>query len=133
MASGANRFADDYFGSDRCYFRIPGDWLDRPANKAKTIPCFSSSTFFKEEIDLPPNLPAPVCRFFQTAIGESIPVIESAVASGSGKLRMAGLIFPSRFLFIYHAGYGYRYIIEATFLGYPVVRVDEQYNDGDIS
>jgi len=64
-------------------------------------------------------------------MGNQIPVIESAVISGRGKLRVFGLRFPSRFRFTHVAGQGYRHYIEATIFGYPVMKVNEWYLDGN--
>jgi len=81
-------------------------------------------------VALPADLPAPVARFYKTIIGDQVPVIESAVISGRGKLRVKGITFPARFRFTHIAGQGYRHYIEATMFGYPVMKVNEWYLDG---
>lgn len=81
-------------------------------------------------VELPDDLPAPVARYYRTIIGERIPVIESAVISGRGRLRIKGITFPARFRFTHIAGQGYRHYIEATLFGYPVMKVNEWYLDG---
>lgn len=84
-------------------------------------------------IPLPEGLPAPVERFFQHLYGESVPVIDSMVITGSAKLRIpsqGGITFPGRFRFIHHAGKDYRHYIEATIFGIPIMTVNEYFRGG---
>lgn len=83
-----------------------------------------------ETVELPPNLPTPVSRYYRTIAGDQVPVIESAIITGRGSIRVKGITFPSRFRFAYLAGRGYRHHIEATFFGFPVMTVNECYIDG---
>ncbi|MBL7065242.1 MAG: hypothetical protein ISS49_13700 [Anaerolineae bacterium] len=96
----------------------------------KPFPAYPEQTPALNTVELPADLPAPVARYYETIIGDQIPVIESAVISGRGKLRVFGLRFPARFRFTYIAGQGYRHYIEATIFGYPVMKVNEWYLDG---
>ena len=45
-------------------------------------------------------------------------------------MRFSRLTFPSRFRFTHAAGRGYRHYIEATWFGFPILRVNEWYLDG---
>lgn len=81
-------------------------------------------------VPLPAELPAPVARYYHTILGEQIPVIETAVMTARGSVRFAGITFPARMRFIYEAGQGYRHYIEATVFGYPLMKVNETYLDG---
>jgi hypothetical protein len=81
-------------------------------------------------VELPADLPAPVSRFYQTILGDWIPVVESAVITGRGSLRFRGITFPARLRFTHHAGQGYRHYIEATIFGFPLMKVNEYYLDG---
>lgn len=84
-----------------------------------------------QTMPLPPNLPAPVARFYQTVYGNSIPIITSAVITGHAEVRPAGPItFPARFRFTHLTGQGYRHYIEAGLFGLPLMQVDERYLDG---
>jgi hypothetical protein len=84
-------------------------------------------------VPLPAGLPGPVERFYRQLYGESVPVITSAVLSGRGTLRLpsrGGIRFPVRFRITHAAGQGYRHYFEATFFGWPIMRVNEHYLEG---
>jgi hypothetical protein len=98
--------------------------------KPEPFAAYPEQTLALPTIELPADLPAPVARYYETIMGNQIPVIESAVISGRGKLRVFGLRFPARFRFTHIAGQGYRHYIEATIFGYPVMKVTEWYLDG---
>ncbi len=85
-----------------------------------------------ETVPLPDGLPAPVERFYRQLYGERVPVVESAVVSGRARMRpMGNITLPARFRFTHVAGQGYRHYIEATVFGFPVLRVNERYLDGE--
>lgn len=99
--------------------------------KPTPFPPFPQSTPALETVPLPTGLPAPVERFYRQMYGESIPVIESAVMTGRATMRPVGPItFPARFRFTHVAGQHYRHYIEITFLGLPIMKVNEAYLDG---
>lgn len=98
--------------------------------KPKRLPGYPEPTPEVDKFDLPDDLPAPVARFFKNAIGDRVPVIESAVLTGSVALRTFGFRFPGRFRIVHLAGQGYRHYIEVTFFGFPVMKVNEKYLDG---
>jgi hypothetical protein len=83
-----------------------------------------------ETTALPQNLPAPVERFYQKIYGDQIPVITSAVITGRATMRIMGITFPARFRFTHEAGQNYRHYIEATWFGFPVMKVNERYLEG---
>jgi hypothetical protein len=84
----------------------------------------------REALALPTDLPAPVERYFRAALGERPPSVESAILTGRGRLRFAGLTFPTRLRFTHEAGRSYRHYIESTWFGIPVLKVNETYLDG---
>jgi hypothetical protein len=94
------------------------------------FPPYPKSAAAPETVALPADLPAPVERYFRTVVGERVPLIESAVLTGRGRLRFSGLTFPTRFRFIHAAGRGYRHYIECTWFGLPVLKANEGYLDG---
>jgi len=83
-----------------------------------------------ETVPLPDDLPAPVERFFRQLYGDHVPVIESAVISGRGRLRIMGITFPARWRFTHQAGESYRHNIEITFFRLSLMKVREEYADG---
>jgi hypothetical protein len=99
--------------------------------KPRPFPPFPrSATSILNTIPLPDGLPEPVERFYQLIYGENIPVIDSAVVSGRLHLRIMSITFPGRFRFVHETGKGYRHYIETTFLGFPIMKVNEFYLNG---
>jgi hypothetical protein len=108
---------------------IAGGWLGLRV-KPKRFPAYAEKTPVLKTVELPADLPTPVARFFRAVIGNRVPVIESAVITGSATLRVFRVRFPSRFRITHIAGQGYRHYIEATVFGYPVLKVNETYLNG---
>lgn len=79
---------------------------------------------------LPDGLPAPVDRYYRKVYGDRVPLIHSAVISGRASMRIAGITFPARFRFTHEAGRSYHHLIEVTFFGLPLMKVEESYVDG---
>jgi hypothetical protein len=70
-------------------------------------------------------------RYYRVAVGEWVPVIQSAVLTGRARLRLFRLTFPARFRFTHEAGHGYQHYIECTWFGVPVLSINELYRDGN--
>lgn len=85
----------------------------------------------QKTVPFPRGLPAPVERFYRTVYGDQIPVIETAVFVGRGRICPFGVWLPARFVFVHNAGRDYRHYIEATFFGLPFLKVNEGYVDGE--
>jgi len=98
--------------------------------KPAPFPAFPAPTVELEMRPFPQGLPPPVERLFRKLYGDRLPLIHSAVVSGSAQLRLFGIPFPGRFRFIHNAGKDYRHYIEVTFFGLPVMKVNEYYLDG---
>ncbi len=81
-------------------------------------------------VALPPDLPAPVARFYRALYGRQIPVVDTVVVSGRGTMRIQGITFPSRYRFSHLTGGAYRHYIETTVFGTPLLSVDEWFVDG---
>lgn len=81
-------------------------------------------------IPLPADLPAPVERFYRARYGDTIPVIDTAVISGRGTLKLGGIPLPIRFRFVHEAGKNFRSDIDMTFFGMPIMHAYELYLDG---
>lgn len=81
-------------------------------------------------IALPSGLPGPVDSYYRHAYGDEIPVVDSVVITGRGRIRPFGLWMPARFRFTHDVGKGYRHYIEATWFGLPIMKVNELFVDG---
>lgn len=81
-------------------------------------------------VPLPDDLPAPVDRFYRTLHGDRVPVVDSAVVTGRGTMRIAGITFPARFRFSHLSGEASRHYIELTAFGARLTAVDEWFLDG---
>lgn len=97
----------------------------------KPLPPLPARESGLENISLLDGLPGPVGRFYRTMYGDQIPVIESAIISGRAKMRMFGISLPGRFRFVHEAGKNYRHYIEVTWFGFPILKVNELYLDGN--
>lgn len=104
-------------------------WLGLRVEPAP-FPPYSDPAAEPATVAVPAGLPPPVSRYFRAVLGDRVPIIESAVLSGRGRLRFSGLTFPSRLRLIHAAGRGYRHSIESTRFGAPVLKVNETYLDG---
>lgn len=81
-------------------------------------------------IPVPAGLPDPVDRFYRTVYGDSVPVIQTVVIKGRGIMAPFGFKMPARFVFVHNAGKDYRHYFEATFFGFPIMKVNENYIGG---
>jgi hypothetical protein len=97
--------------------------------KPKPFPSFPERTPELKTVPLPDGLPAPVERFYKTAYGDEIPVIQTAVIGGRARISPFGIKLPARFVFVHNAGKDYRHYIEATWFGLPILKVNEGYVD----
>jgi hypothetical protein len=98
--------------------------------KPSPFPALSQSSPQSDYVPLPAGLPAPVERFYRLTYGEKIPVIQTAVISGRGDMRFAGLPVPIRFRFTHEAGQTYRHEIELTFFGVTWMKGLDTFIDG---
>ncbi len=81
-------------------------------------------------VPVPEGLPDPVDRFYRTLYGDEVPVIETAVVSGRGTMRVNGITFPARYRFSHVAGHDYRHYIEVAWFGRRLLAVNEWFLDG---
>ena len=94
------------------------------------MPAYPERTPALDTVELPADLPGPVARYYEAIVGDRVPVIESAVITGRGQVRFAGIRFPMRFRITHVAGQSYRHYIEATMFGFPLLKVNEHYLGG---
>jgi len=83
-----------------------------------------------ETVPVPDDLPLPVNNYYQKVYGDEMPVVSSAVISGRGTMRIKGLTMPVRWRFTHRAGADYRHQIQTTWFGFPLLKVNEVYQDG---
>jgi hypothetical protein len=98
--------------------------------KPGPFPPYPEKTPELDQLPVPAGLPPPVARFYRVIAGEQIPHITSAVMTGRASLRFSGITFPARLRFTHNAGQDYRHYIEATVFGFPLLKVNEHYLDG---
>lgn len=98
--------------------------------KPRPFTSYPAQTGTLPTVPLPNDLPAPVDRYFRQLYGDEVPVITSAVLTGKATIKPFGFALPARIRFVYDAGQGYRHYIEATFFGFPIMKVNEHYLDG---
>jgi len=98
--------------------------------KPARFPAYAEQTPPLEQVPVPEGLPEPVARFYQVISGDTVPVIHSAVLTGTAPLRINGITLNSRFRFTHDAGQNYRHYIESTIFGQPALKVNEWYLDG---
>ncbi len=98
--------------------------------KPAPFPGFGQTQPQLRTIPIPANLPEPVARFYRMTYGDAVPVIETAVVSGRGSMRLFNLPVPIRFRFTHEAGQTYRHDIELTIFGVPWMKANDTYIDG---
>lgn len=81
-------------------------------------------------VDLGQELPPPVQRYFEAALGAQVPGIESAVLWGRGRLKIKGLWLPVRFKAYYLPGRAFYRLMEITWFGLPILRGVDSYING---
>lgn len=96
----------------------------RPLPEAPVEPGATATTA------LPTELPPPVRRFYTELYGDRVPVVDTAVISGRGDLRISGITFPARWRFSHVTGEDYRHYIELTAFGRRLTAVNEWFLDG---
>jgi hypothetical protein len=98
--------------------------------RPRPFPAYHGSGASPRVVPLPAGLPKPVGDYYRATYGDSVPVVDSVVITGRGRIRPFGLWLPARFRFTHDAGNGYRHYIEATWFGLPFLKVNERYLDG---
>lgn len=98
--------------------------------KPASLAAYPGQTPMLETVPVPRDLPPPVARYYETVMGEEMPLIETAVLTGRGTLRFNGITFPAQFRLMHEVGNDYRQIFTATYYGLPLFTADETFIDG---
>lgn len=96
----------------------------------KSFSALDDGDHLSKEVELSDNLPTQVKSFYEKVYGNNIPVVNTAVISGRGRMTISGITFPARFRFVHQSGTAYRHNIELTFFGFPIITVNEVYQEG---
>jgi hypothetical protein len=104
-------------------------WLGLRVQPAP-FPAWPEHTAIPATVPIPDGLPAPVDRYYRMLYSDGVPVVETAVVTGRGELRIAGLWLPARYRFTHRAGRDYHHSFETTIYGWPILKVNESYLDG---
>ncbi len=80
-------------------------------------------------VKVPTDLPAPVRRYFQVALGDQVPRIESLVVCGRARANF-GLWLPLRYRLVHRPGYAFERYMEITWFGLPLLKAIDRYVDG---
>ena len=96
----------------------------------KSFPPHPEKTKDAGTVDVPPDIPSPVKRYYEAAAGSLVPVIKSAVVWGKAKLRINGIWMPVRFKAYYIPGQAFLRYIEVTWFGKTILKVRDSYMNG---
>jgi len=80
-------------------------------------------------VRIPVNLPAPVRRYLQVALGDQAPRLESVVFWGRARANF-GIWMPLRYQLYHRVGYDFRRDMQVTWFGLPVLKAIDQYVNG---
>lgn len=80
-------------------------------------------------MEIPAGLPAPVRRYFQVALGDQAPRIESLVVCGRARANF-GLWLPLRYRLVHRPGHAFERYMEITWFGLPVLKAIDRYVGG---
>ncbi len=82
-------------------------------------------------VDVPPDIPVPLKRYFEATAGNHVPVIRSAIVWGKAKLRINGIWMPVRFKAYYFPGKAFIRYLEVTWFGKTFLKVSDSYMNGE--
>jgi hypothetical protein len=80
-------------------------------------------------VEIPSDLPAPVRRYFQVALGDRSPRIESLIVYGRARANF-GIWLPLRYRLTHRPGCDFERYMEVTWFGLPVLKAIDRYVHG---
>jgi hypothetical protein len=96
-----------------------------PAN----FPTPTAPTQNRGTVAVPPDLPAPVRRYFAVAFNNQVPRVDSLITWGRARANF-GIWMPLRFQLYHRPGQAFQRKMEVTWFGLPVLKALDQYLDG---
>jgi hypothetical protein len=96
----------------------------------KPFEAFGQATPELKTVPLPAGLPQPVERFYRAVYGGRIPVIETAVMTGQGHMKLFGINLPMRMQVYHRAGQEFYRILQPTWFGVPIATLYDTYLNG---
>ncbi len=81
-------------------------------------------------VNVPPDIPEPVKRYYEAAAGSHVPLIKTAIVWGKAKLRINGIWMPVRSKTYYLSGQAFHRYMEVTWFGKPFLKVSDVYMNG---
>lgn len=79
-------------------------------------------------VEIATDLPAPLRRYFQAALGDRSPRIESLIVYGRARANF-GIWLPLRYRLVHRPGYAFERSMEVTWFGLPVLKAIDRYVD----
>jgi hypothetical protein len=82
-------------------------------------------------IEVLPDIPEPVKRYYNAVSGSHVPEVRSAVIWGKAKLRINGIWMPVRFKAYNLPGQAFLRYLEVTWFGKTIIKVSDSYMNGE--
>lgn len=102
--------------------------MDSRSNQS--FPPHPEETKDADAVNVPPNIPEPVKRYYEAASGSHVPVIRSAVVWGKAKLKVNGIWMPVRYKTYDLSGLAFYRYMEVTWFGWTILKVSDVYMNG---
>nr|WAI02812.1 MAG: hypothetical protein OI862_00020 [Candidatus Methanoperedens sp.] len=97
----------------------------------ESFPTHPETTKDEGAVNVSPDIPEPVKRYFEATAGSHVPVIRSAVVWGKAKLRINGIWMPVRYKTYDLSGLAFYRYMEVTWFGWTILKVSDVYRNGN--
>ncbi len=96
----------------------------------ESFPSHPEDTKDAGTVNVSPDIPEPVKRYFEATAGSHVPVMRSAVVWGKAKLRINGIWMPVRSKTYYFSGQAFHRYMEVTWFSWTILKVSDVYRNG---